>query len=163
MSKQISYDTQVEGLAGEAHDLTQYEGKVLLVVNTASKCGYTPQFKGLEALHQAYGEQGLQLLGFPSDQFNQEHAVDSDIAEVCQINYGVTFPMHKTVRVNGAGTHPLFADLKEGARGLLGSQAVKWNFTKFLVARDGTVLKRYAPNVKPREMRADIEQLLAKA
>jgi glutathione peroxidase len=163
MSKQISYHTQVEELAGDAHDLSQYRGKVLLVVNTASKCGYTPQFRGLEKLHQVYGEQGLQVLGFPSDQFNQEHAHHSDIAEVCQINYGVTFPMHTTVQVNGAGTHPLFADLKEGARGLLGSQAVKWNFTKFLVERDGTVLKRYGPKTKPREMRSDIEQLLAKA
>lgn len=153
-------DFQVQTLEGGDADLVQYDGKVVLVVNTASKCGLTPQFEGLEQLHRELADQGLVVLGFPSDSFAQEHDSSDEIAEVCQRNYGVTFPMMEKVAVNGAGTHPVFAWLKQEQKGLLGG-AIKWNFTKFLIGRDGTVLERFAPTATPDELRPSVERALA--
>ncbi|UJJ31363.1 glutathione peroxidase [Halopseudomonas maritima] len=137
------------------------EGKAYLVVNTASKCGFTPQYKGLEALWKAYGERGLRVAGFPCNQFGAQEPGDSgEITEFCELNYGVSFPLFKKVDVNGANAHPLFVELKQQAPGVLGSKGIKWNFTKFLVDGQGRVLKRYAPATKPEDLRADIEALL---
>lgn len=149
--------------AGTSVDLGQYAGHPVLVVNTASKCGFTPQYEGLQHLHETYGPRGLVVLGFPCDQFaHQEPGDDADIASFCSLNYGVTFPLSTKVEVNGAGTHPVFQFLKERTGGLLGS-AVKWNFTKFLVAPDGSAVTRYAPTTKPEDLAADIEALLPPA
>ena len=157
----IDYSTAVTAITGERADLDAYRGHVLLIVNTASKCGFTPQFDGLQELHSEYGDQGLAVLGFPCNQFgSQDPDSDSQIAGFCRLNYGVSFPMHAKVEVNGAATHPLFVQLKKGAPGALGTKAIKWNFTKFLVARDGTVLRRYAPRTEPGALRGDIEQAL---
>ena len=137
------------------------EGKAYLVVNTASKCGFTPQYKGLEALWQEYGERGLRGAGVPCNQFGAQEPGDSgEISEFCELNYGVSFPLFKKVDVNGANAHPLFVELKQQAPGVLGSKGIKWNFTKFLVDGQGRVIKRYAPTTKPEELRADIEALL---
>ncbi|MCL4153680.1 UNVERIFIED_CONTAM: hypothetical protein GTU68_041552 [Idotea baltica] len=139
--------------------LSDYQGKVLLIVNTASKCGFTPQFEGLELLYKDYKD--LVVLGFPCNQFaKQDPASDGEIEEFCQLNYGVTFPMFAKIDVNGASAHPLFKYLKQEAKGLLGSSAIKWNFTKFLVNREGQVVKRYGSNDKPESIKADIEALL---
>ncbi|WP_025678172.1 glutathione peroxidase [Paenibacillus massiliensis] len=155
------YEYTATSLRGETVDLSRYRGKVLLIVNTASKCGFTPQFQGLQELYNELHEQGLEILGFPSNQFaNQEPGSSDDIQEFCQINYGVTFPMFEKIKVNGDGAHPLFKHLASAAPGLLGSKAVKWNFTKFLVSRDGNVIKRYAPNTSPADIIPDIRQLL---
>jgi glutathione peroxidase len=160
MSNSI-YDERVSTLTGEEKDLHDYEGKVMLVVNTASKCGFTPQFAGLEALHQAYKDKGLAVLGFPCNQFaHQDPGSNEEIGAFCQKNYGVTFPMHAKVDVNGADAHPLYQRLKKEAKGALGTEAIKWNFTKFLVDKSGRVVKRFAPNTKPEELREDIERLL---
>jgi len=160
----IDYATPIRTLAGEDGDLTPYRGKVLLIVNTASKCGFTPQYEGLELLHQRFADGGLAVLGFPCDQFgHQEPGSEEDIEEFCRLNYGVTFPMHAKIEVNGADTHPLYRQLKPAAKGLLGSTSIKWNFTKFLVGRDGTILRRYAPNVRPDQIAGDIEDSLASA
>lgn len=145
---------------GAEQSLADYAGKVVLVVNTASSCGFTPQYEGLEALHWQYGEQGLVVLGFPSDQFKQETGDDAAIAEFCQVNYGVSFPLSSKVAVNGKDAHPLFRWLRKEQGGILGD-AIKWNFTKFLVGRDGAVLKRYAPTVEPKDIAADVERALA--
>lgn len=153
-------DFTVRSLEGGEVDLAQYEGKVVLVVNTASKCGLTPQFEGLEQLHRELGDDGLVVLGFPSDSFAQEHDEADQIAEVCQRNYGVTFPMLEKVAVNGADTHPVFQWLKQEQKGLLGG-AIKWNFTKFLIGRDGAVLERFAPTATPEELRPRIQEALA--
>ena len=137
------------------------QGKAYLVVNTASKCGFTPQYKGLEALWQEYGERGLRVAGVPCNQFGAQEPGDSgEISEFCELNYGVSFPLFKKIDVNGANAHPLFVELKQQAPGVLGSKGIKWNFTKFLVDDQGRVLKRYAPTTKPEELRADIEALL---
>ena len=137
-------------------------GKVVLIVNTASQCGFTPQFGGLEALWQAYRDQGLVIMGFPSNEFgHQDPGSNEDISSFCQLNYGVSFPMMAKVEVNGGDTHPLFGWLKTEAPGLLGSKAIKWNFTKFLVGRDGQVIRRYAPQDTPEKLAADIEAALA--
>lgn len=145
---------------GKAVDFRAYEGKVVLVVNTASNCGFTPQYLGLEALYKKYGEKGFVILGFPCDQFaHQEPGTDADIASFCQINYGVSFPLMAKTEVNGKGTHPVFRFLKAKTPGLLGS-TVKWNFTKFLVARDGATVKRFAPTIKPEELEGEIKALL---
>ena len=137
------------------------QGKAYLVVNTASKCGFTPQYKGLEALWQEDGERGLRVAGFPCNQFGAQEPGDSgEISEFCELNYGVSFPLFKKIDVNGANAHPLFVELKQQAPGVLGSKGIKWNFTKFLVDDQGRVLKRYAPTTKPEELRADIEALL---
>jgi glutathione peroxidase len=141
--------------------MSEWRGKVLLVVNTASKCGFTPQYKGLEALQQRFAGRGFAVLGFPCNQFgHQEPGDESEIVSFCDRTIGVTFPMHTKVEVNGANTHPLFAHLKHASPGILGTEAIKWNFTKFLVGKDGKVLKRYAPQTTPDELVADIQAAL---
>jgi glutathione peroxidase len=148
-------------LGGAPIGLRQYTGKVLLIVNTASQCGFTPQYKDLEALHRQFGERGFEVLGFPCNQFGkQEPGNEEEIGAFCEKNYGVTFPMFAKVDVNGAAAHPLFKYLKRTAPGLLGTQSIKWNFTKFLVRKDGSVLKRYAPYTKPESLAKDIEALI---
>lgn len=147
---------------GASIDFKSYEGKVILVVNTASKCGFTPQYKGLEELHRKYKDAGLVVLGFPCDQFgNQEPGSDEEIASFCSINYGVTFQIMSKILVNGKGTHPVFTYLKSKTPSLLG-KTIKWNFTKFLVSRDGENITRYAPTVEPESLAKDIEAELAK-
>ncbi|MGC5077458.1 glutathione peroxidase [Agrococcus sp. DT81.2] len=153
-------DFQAEALTGQPVDLADYAGKVVLVVNTASQCGLTPQFEGLEQLYREFQDGGLVVLGFPSDSFNQEHDSADEIAEVCQQNYGVTFPMMAKVAVNGSDAHPVFQWLKEEKKGMLGG-AIKWNFTKFLVGRDGRVIERFAPTTTPDQLRDDVERALA--
>lgn len=153
----LDLSTPVTTLDGRDTDLSEYAGKTLLIVNTASKCGLTPQFEGLEKLYQSHQDEGLVVLGFPCNQFAGQEPLDSDgIAEFCQINYGVTFPMHAKIDVNGDGTHPLFQQLKTAAPGLLGSKAIKWNFTKFLVNKDGEIVKRYGPQQDPGAIEADV-------
>ena len=146
---------------GEPLDLVEKQGSVLLVVNTASKCGFTPQYDGLEELYRRYGERGFEVLGFPCNQFGGQEPGDADeIAQFCKVNFGVSFPLMAKVDVNGPGASPLFDWLKGEARGVLGSKDIKWNFTKFLIDRDGTVVKRYGPSDKPAAIAADIEALL---
>jgi glutathione peroxidase len=155
------YDFEAVQMNGHSLPLDQMRGQVMLIVNTASACGFTPQFGGLEKLHQAYQAQGLRVMGFPCNQFGgQDPGSNADIASFCQLNYGVTFPMMEKIEVNGASAHPLYQWLCAEAPGLLGSKAIKWNFTKFLVGRDGGVLKRYAPMDKPENLKADIEAAL---
>lgn len=161
MSKNIDYTTLIRDISGTEGDLSAYRGKVLLIVNTASKCGYTPQYDGLEKLWREFRDQGLCILGFPCDQFgHQEPGDEGEIAQFCRLNFGVSFPMHAKIEVNGKGAHPLYEQLKSAAPGLLGTTAIKWNFTKFLVDRDGKVLRRYAPADTPESLRADIEAAL---
>ena len=155
------YDIEVESLQDDKHTLNKYAGKVLLIVNTASKCGLTPQFAGLEELHRAYEARGLAVLGFPCNQFgNQDPGSNEEIGAFCQKNYGVSFPMHNKIDVNGSDTHPLYVHLKREKPGLLGTEAIKWNFTKFLVDDKGRVVKRFAPKTTPDEIRGAIEKLL---
>jgi len=154
------FDLSYTNSRGEQVAVAQYAGRPVLVVNTASKCGLTPQYEGLQALHDEYAERGLVVLGFPCDQFaHQEPGDDAQIQEFCTINYGVTFPLSTKVDVNGRNTDPVFAFLKERAGGLLGSR-IKWNYTKFLVAPDGVTVTRFAPKSDPEDLRADIEALL---
>jgi len=156
------YDFSADSLAGAPVDLGQYRGQVLLIVNTASKCGFTPQYKGLEQVYERFKDRGVVVLGFPCNQFgSQEPGTADDIGSFCEKNFGVTFPLFAKIDVNGSATHPLFARLKKEARGLLGSEAIKWNFTKFLVRKDGSVFQRYAPSTAPLDLVADIEKLLA--
>jgi glutathione peroxidase len=146
---------------GEPKDLSDYQGKVLLIVNTASKCGFTPQYTGLESLHQTYGERGFSVLAFPCNQFGgQEPGSEEEIQSFCDLNYQTSFPLFSKIEVNGAASHPLYAHLKEQAPGVLGSKRIKWNFTKFLVNQHGEVVKRYAPSTKPEAIASDIEALL---
>jgi glutathione peroxidase len=155
------YDISVNTLAGTEQSLAAYKGRAMLIVNTASKCGYTPQYKGLEELHKTYGVRGLAVLGFPCNQFGaQEPGSAAEIASFCAMNYGVTFPLFAKVDVNGDSAHPLFVYLKKAKPGILGSEAIKWNFTKFLVDPEGRVLERYAPKTEPRELAGAIENLL---
>ena len=155
------FDFQATSLDGKPVDLAQYRGKVLLIVNTASKCGFTPQYQGLETIYRSLHARGLEVLGFPCNQFgSQEPGSEEEIGAFCEKNYGVSFPMFAKVDVNGADADPLFTELKAQAPGFLGTGAVKWNFTKFLVGRDGTVLHRYAPQTKPEEIAGDIEKAL---
>jgi len=164
MSKptQSIYDFSALSITGQRADLASQRGKVLLIVNTASACGFTPQFAGLEELWEDYRDRGLVVVGFPSNQFgSQDPGSNDEIASFCSLNYGVTFPMMAKVDVNGAQAHPVWQWLTSEAPGLLGSQAVKWNFTKFLVGRDGKVIRRYAPTDKPQSLRKDIEAALA--
>jgi glutathione peroxidase len=155
------FDFTAQDIAGKDIDLSAYRGKVLLIVNTASKCGFTPQYKGLQALFEKYRERGLEVLGFPCNQFgHQEPGDEAAISEFCELNFGVDFPLFGKIDVNGDNAHPLYRHLKEEAPGLLGSKAVKWNFTKFLVNRDGKVVKRYAPTDKPESLAKDVEALL---
>ena len=142
---------------GETVSLQQYAGKVLLIVNTASKCGFTPQYKGLEALYNKHKDQGFEVIGFPCDQFGgQEPGDDNAIEQFCEINFGVSFELSTKIEVNGGNTHPIYQHLKQAAPGILGSQGIKWNFTKFLIAKDGTVQKRYASATRPDAIESDI-------
>jgi glutathione peroxidase len=155
------YDFEARQIDGKTVPLSQFRDKVLLIVNTASACGFTPQFGGLEELHKAYGPKGLVVLGFPSNQFGaQDPGSNEEIASFCQVNYGVSFPMMAKIDVNGSGAHPLYQWLTKEAPGLLGSKAIKWNFTKFLVGKDGQVLKRYPPQEAPGKLTRDIEEAL---
>ena len=161
MSMSSIYDFHASGIAGSPVSLADYRGKVMLIVNTASACGFTPQFTGLEELHQTYGGRGLAVLGFPCNQFGaQDPGSNAEIGAFCQKNYGVTFSMMEKIDVNGQQAHPLFQWLKQQAPGLLGSEGIKWNFTKFLIGRDGQVIKRYASLDKPAGLAADIEKAL---
>lgn len=156
------YDFDALQINGQRIALSHFKGQVLLIVNTASACGFTPQFAGLEALHQRYGAQGLAVLGFPSNQFGgQDPGTNNDIAKFCQVNYGVSFPMMSKIDVKGPHAHPLYQWLSAQAPGLLGSKSIKWNFTKFLVGKDGQVIKRYAQLHKPEGLAQDIEAALA--
>ncbi|WP_296447813.1 glutathione peroxidase [Rhodoferax sp. UBA5149] len=156
------YDFDALQINGKSVSLSQFKGKAMLIVNTASACGFTPQFAGLEELHKAYVDQGLVVLGFPCNQFGaQDTGSNDEIAEFCQMNYGVSFPMMAKIDVNGAQAHPLYQWLAAEAPGLLGTKSIKWNFTKFLIGKDGSVLKRYAPTDTPASMARDIEAALA--
>lgn len=155
------YSIDVTDIRGQVRPMAEYAGKVLLIVNTASKCGFTPQFGGLQKLYDELAPRGLEVLGFPCNQFmNQDPGDENQISEFCSLNYGVSFPMFAKLQVNGPGTHPLFELLKQEAPGMMGSRKVKWNFTKFLVSRDGQVIRRYAPTVSPEAIRDDILELL---
>jgi glutathione peroxidase len=155
------YDITVDDIHGKPVKLSRYKGKVLLIVNTASECGFTPQYKGLEQLYGKLHGKGLEVLGFPCNQFGgQEPGSEKEIEQFCELNYGVTFPMFAKVDVNGAKASPLFQHLKSAKRGLLGSEAIKWNFTKFLVDREGNVVERYAPNTEPKDLEGDVTKLL---
>ncbi|MBT9455587.1 MAG: glutathione peroxidase [Burkholderiaceae bacterium] len=161
MAETSVYDFKAVSIEGKPADLASQRGKVLLIVNTASACGFTPQFGGLEQLWKDYGSQGLVVVGFPSNEFgSQDPGSDGEIASFCQLNYGVSFPMMSKVKVNGAEAHPLWKWLKGEKPGFLGTEGIKWNFTKFLVGRDGQVIKRYAPNDEPAKLRGDIERAL---
>jgi glutathione peroxidase len=156
------YDFEAQQIGGQAVPLAQFRGQPLLIVNTASACGFTPQFAGLEDLHRSYGSRGLVVLGFPCNQFGaQDPGSDAEIAQFCHSNYGVSFPMMSKIDVNGDEAHPLYQWLTREAPGLLGSKAIKWNFTKFLVGKDGRVIKRYAPQDSPGSLAKDIEAALA--
>ena len=154
------YDFKALDNKGKELDFAQFEGKVLMIVNTASKCGFTPQYDGLEALNKKYKDQGLVIIGFPCDQFaHQEPGTNEEIAEFCRLNHGVTFQLMSKIEVNGKNAHPIYEYLKGAAKGTVGN-AIKWNFTKFLISRDGQTVKRYAPTVKPEDMEKDIVELL---
>jgi len=158
------YDFTVKNAEGGAYPLAGHKGKVVLIVNVASKCGFTPQYEGLEALHKKYAAKGLVVLGFPCNQFgDQEPGTNAEIQHFCRLNYGVTFPVLGKLEVNGPGADPLYVHLKKTAPGVLGSEAIKWNFTKFLVDRSGRVTARYAPQTKPEALAPDIEKALAPA
>ncbi|WP_151733001.1 glutathione peroxidase ['Paenibacillus yunnanensis' Narsing Rao et al. 2020] len=155
------YDFEATTLRGEQESLSKYKGKVLLVVNTASKCGFTPQYKGLQEVYNKFKDRGFEVLGFPSNQFaGQEPGDSEEIAEFCELNYGVSFPMYDKVDVKGDNAHPLFKYLTREAPGVLGSKSVKWNFTKFLVDQNGRVLKRFAPQTTPEQIESEIDKLL---
>ena len=156
------YDFQAQSIDGQTVSLSRYRGQVMLIVNTASACGFTPQFTGLEKLHQQYSPQGLAVIGFPCNQFaSQDPGDNTQIADLCQKNYGVSFQMMGKIEVNGASAHPLYQWLTAEAPGILGSKAIKWNFTKFLIGKDGRVLKRYAPQDAPAKIAQDIGAALA--
>jgi glutathione peroxidase len=158
----IVYDFEALQINGKPIALKKFKGKAMLIVNTASACGFTPQFAGLEVLHNTYGGKGLVVLGFPCNQFAaQDSGSNDEIAEFCQMNYGVSFPMMEKIDVNGSDAHPLYQWLAAEAPGLLGIKSIKWNFTKFLVGKDGSVLKRYAPTDTPESLSGDIEAALA--
>ncbi|MBO9598816.1 MAG: glutathione peroxidase [Cohnella sp.] len=155
------YEIEVNGIRGERKDLSEYQGKVMLIVNTASKCGFTPQYKGLQKLHETYGDRGLAVLGFPCNQFaGQEPDDEATIAQQCELNHGVTFPLHAKIEVKGAGIHPLYKHLTKAKRGFLGTKSIKWNFTKFLVDRSGKVVRRFSPVDTPEKIESAIRELL---
>jgi glutathione peroxidase len=156
------YDFSAQTLDGQAQSLDAYRGQVLLIVNTASQCGFTPQYAGLEALYRKHKEEGFAVLGFPCDQFgHQEPGDEAEIKSFCSLHYDVSFPLFAKIEVNGDGAHPLYRFLKAEKKGLLGTEAIKWNFTKFLVDRSGNVVERYAPQDKPESLEKDLEPLLA--
>ncbi|UGQ47129.1 glutathione peroxidase [Massilia endophytica] len=156
------FDFSANSISGHPVPLAQYQGKVLLIVNTASQCGFTPQYDGLEKLQQRFHAQGFEVLGFPCNQFGaQEPGDEAQIASFCESKFGVSFPMFAKVEVNGEHAHPLYQHLKKTAPGLLGTEGIKWNFTKFLIRKDGTVYDRYAPTTRPEDIVRDIEKLLA--
>ncbi|WP_256757213.1 glutathione peroxidase [Cohnella sp. WQ 127256] len=155
------YDIKVNSSRGETKDLSDYEGKVMLIVNTASQCGFAPQFKGLQRLHETYADKGLAVLGFPSNQFrNQEPLEGESLTEHCQINHGVTFPLFAKIDVKGNDIHPLYQHLTNASPGFLGLKNIKWNFTKFLVDRNGKIIKRFSPTVTPEKIESYIQKLL---
>lgn len=155
------YNFKANLISGEEISLSDYKGKLLLIVNTASKCGFTPQYAGLEGLYAEFKERGLEILAFPCNQFlNQEPLSDNQIAEFCSLDYGVSFPVFQKIEVNGKNAHPLFKFLKKALPGVLGSQSIKWNFTKFLVDRSGKPIHRYAPATRPEEIKSDLEKYL---
>ncbi|CAH0297563.1 MULTISPECIES: glutathione peroxidase [Peribacillus] len=155
------YEFEVNKINGETISLKEYRGKVMIIVNTASKCGFSPQYDDLQSLYVQYKEDGVVVLGFPCNQFlNQEPGDDLEIDSYCKLNYGITFPMFAKVNVNGKEAHPLFSYLTENAPGVMGSKSIKWNFTKFLIDRNGNIVSRYAPKTKPLEMEEDIKKLL---
>ncbi|TBW59144.1 glutathione peroxidase [Marinobacter halodurans] len=161
MTTESLYDIEVQDIKGNTRAMADYSGQVLLIVNTASKCGFTPQFEGLQTLHKELGDKGFEVLGFPCNQFlSQDPGSNDEISQFCSLNYGVDFPMFAKIEVNGDNTHPLYRFLKHQAKGLMGSEKIKWNFTKFLVNRQGEVVKRYPPTAKPEDLRKDIEKLL---
>lgn len=156
------YNIEVKTIRGETQTLAPYKGQVMLIVNTATKCGFAPQFKGLQKLHDTYKDQGFSVLGFPSGQFaNQEPGSDNEVAEACEINFGVNFPLFAKIDVNGSNAHPLFQYLTSEARGFLGSKSIKWNFTKFLIDRNGKVLKRFGSTDTPEQIESHIQKLLS--
>ncbi|MBI2712789.1 MAG: glutathione peroxidase [Bdellovibrio sp.] len=152
------YDFEVKDIDGKVSTLKEYEGKLLVIVNVASQCGFTPQYEGLEKLYLKYREKGVVVLGFPCNQFGaQEQGDDAEIKKFCNLKYNITFPLFAKIEVNGPGTHPLYQFLKSEEKGLFGTEGIKWNFTKFLVGRDGKVLKRYAPQVTPEALEKEIQ------
>ncbi len=158
---QSAWDFEAQSITGKPMPLSHWSGKVALIVNTASQCGLTPQYKGLQALYDQYKDRGFVVLGFPSNQFGaQEPGTNSEISQFCELNYGVSFPMFAKIDVNGDDAHPLYKWLKSAKPGLLGSEAIKWNFSKFLIDRHGQVAERYAPTTSPESVSADIEKLL---
>lgn len=155
------YDFTFKDAQGNDVSMDQFKGKAMLIVNTASECGFTGQYEGLEKLYESYKDQDFEVLGFPCNQFGgQEPGSDSEIQEFCQMKFGIKFPVYKKVEVNGANAHPLFNFLKDQAPGLLGSKSIKWNFTKFLVDQEGNVLKRFAPKDKPAKLEAEVKKVL---
>ncbi len=155
------YDFKVKNIEGQEIALSQFKDQVLLIVNVASQCGFTPQYAGLQNLQKKYAVKGFNVLGFPCNQFGgQEPGTEKEVAAFCETSFGVTFPMFAKIEVNGAGTHPLYQYLKSEEKGLLGTEAIKWNFTKFLVDKKGNVVKRFAPQTKPEDLEKDIEKLL---
>lgn len=155
------YDVEITTIDGTLQKMDMYRGKTLLIVNVASQCGFTPQYEGLQALYERYRDKGFAVLGFPCNQFgHQEPGNEAEIQSFCSLNYNVTFPMFAKIEVNGDDAHPLYRHLKSAKKGLLGTEAIKWNFTKFLVGPDGTVLKRYAPTDSPESIAADLAALL---
>lgn len=155
------YDFEVNKIDGTPTKIQAFKGKVLLIVNTASNCGFTPQYDGLESLYERYKDSGLEILGFPCNQFGyQEKGSNDEIRSFCKVKFGIKFPMFEKIKVNGKNAHPLYSYLKEKAPGILGSKKIKWNFTKFLVSKNGEVIKRYAPNITPEKIEADIKEAL---
>jgi glutathione peroxidase len=158
---QSFYDFNATDIIGTEHNMTEYKGKVILLVNVASKCGFTPQYEGLQELYTNYNEKGLEILAFPCNQFKeQEPGTHEEIQNFCKVNYEITFPLFEKIEVNGENSHPLYKFLKKEATGFLGTEAIKWNFTKFLIDRDGNVIERYGSTTKPKKMKKDIEKLL---
>ena len=162
-SMQHFYDFEAHDITGKTVSMSSYKGKVVLVVNVASECGFTPQYKGLEKLYQTYHKQGFEVLGFPCNQFGgQEPASEKEIQKFCMVNFAVTFPLFEKIKVNGKDTHPLYRFLKKEATGFLGTKGIKWNFTKFLIDKSGKVITRYGSSTKPQEIASDIEQYLGR-
>ena len=158
---ETAFDFTVSDIKGRPVELAQYKGKVLLIVNTASQCGFTPQYKGLQELHERYKDRGLMVLGFPCDQFgHQEPGQNDEIGQFCELNFGVTFPLFSKIEVNGSNAAPVYKHLKKAAKGVLGTESIKWNFTKFLVSRDGKTVTRFGSRTKPEELIKAIEERL---